>query len=109
MRSDPTKRNVALYRVAVAVVLLSIVGAPALSATPRSDDAPRLVGATDPVALVGQWLDGVATGLASVWQQSSCRIDPDGAACTEGTTAPPSSVPKVETSEDLQSTGTHGR
>lgn len=104
MRSDPTKRNVALYRVAVAVVLLSIVGAPALSATPRSDDAPRLVVGSAPVTWLGQWLGDLAAGLEGVWQKSGCHVDPNGSTCAEGSTTPPRSASEVETSEDLQST-----
>lgn len=104
MRNDPVQRNVFLYRVAVAVVLLSIVGAPALSAAPQSDDAPRLVAGSAPVVWLGQWLGGFAAGLESVWQKSGCHLDPNGSTCTEGSTTPPSSASEVETSEDLQST-----
>lgn len=109
MRNDPVQRNVALYRVAVAVVLFSIVSAPALLATPRPDDAPRLVAVSDPVAWFGPWLDSLATDLESVWQKAGCRLDPDGATCTEGATAPETSVPEAEPLNGPQNTDAHGR
>ena len=109
MRTDPVQQNVVLYRVAVAVVLLSIVGVPALSAAPTSIDAPRLAAVSGPVAWFGQWLDGLTTGLESVWQRNGCHIDPNGGTCTEGATAPETSAPETETWDGLPSTDVHDR
>jgi hypothetical protein len=93
------KQKSTLPPIVAAVTLLAILAAPALYAAPLMKEAPRSTAIFDPVGWLGHWFDDVTTGLETVWKRSGCKLDPNGGACAEDSTAseaPPEPSPDAE-------------
>lgn len=87
MSTRPYSRRAGLRTAVTAACLTALLSlAPAAwAADGKAPDAvPRAVPV--PLSSLGDWMDGLLSGMERLWEAAGCRMDPDGSPCADDKT-----------------------